>query len=152
MNSTTNQDFVTPTADDTALAAKSCQKFATLLSNEKATFTLKAKLGKREETIEIPMSAFKMLYSILAEMAKGNAITFIPVHAELTSQQAADFLSVSRPHLISLLESGSIPFHKVGTHRRVQFKHLLEFKIDIDKKRLETLEKLTAADQELGLY
>ena len=149
MNSATNQDFVTPSADDTALAAKSCRQFATLLSNDKATFALKAKLGKREETIEVPMSAFKMLHSILAEMAKGNTITFIPVHAELTSQQAADFLSVSRPHLIGLLENGSIPFHKVGTHRRIQFKDLLEFKMNIDRKRLE---KLTEADQELGLY
>ena len=99
----------------------------------------------------IPVTAFRLLNSILTEMAKGNAVTLIPIHAELTTQQAADILKVSRPFLIEQLEKGNIPFRKIGTHRRVMFKDLMEFKRTMDHNRLEALEELSAIDQELGL-
>ena len=152
MSSTINRitDFITPTPDESVLAAQSSRRLVELLQ-KKVDLSLCARAGKKEETIEIPMSAFRMLTEILTEMAKGNAVTFIPVHAELTTQQAADFLNVSRPHLIDLLEQEKIPFHKVGTHRRVFFKDVLKYKKKIDKKRLETLEALSKMDQELGL-
>ena len=84
-------------------------------------------------------------------MAKGNAVTFVPIHAELTTQQAADVLNVSRPFLIEQLEKGALPFRLVGTHRRVLFADLLKYKQEIDHKRLKALEELSALDQELGL-
>jgi len=84
-------------------------------------------------------------------MAKGNAVTLIPVHAELTTQQAAQILNVSRPFLIEQLEKGVIPYRKVGTHRRVMFKDLMEYKQTMDHSRLNALEELSAIDQELGL-
>ena len=84
-------------------------------------------------------------------MAKGNAVTLIPVHAELTTQQAAKILNVSRPFLIEQLEKNIIPYRKVGTHRRVMFKDLMEYKQTMDHNRLNALEKLSAIDQELGL-
>ena len=143
-------DFVAPTPDETELAAESSRRLIALLRG-KAKLSLRALENKKEETIEIPLSAFQMLSDILTEMAKGDAVTFIPVHAEFTTQQAADFLNVSRPYLIDLLEGGKIPFHKVGTHRRVLFKDLVEYKAQEDKKRLEALEALSQADQELGL-
>ena len=83
--------------------------------------------------------------------AAGNAVTLIPVHAELTTQQAAQILNVSRPFLIEQLEKSVIPYRKVGTHRRVMFKDLMEYKQTMDRNRLNALEELSAIDQELGL-
>ena len=80
-------------------------------------------------------------------MAKGNAVTIIPVHGELTTQEAADLLSVSRPFLVTLLEEGKIPFRRVGSRRRVMAKDVLRYKNEIDKKRLETLDELSKQAQ-----
>jgi excisionase family DNA binding protein len=104
-----------------------------------------------EESISIPVTAFRLLNGILIEMAKGNAVTLIPVHAELTTQQAAQILNVSRPFLIEQLEKSVIPYRKVGTHRRVMFKDLMEYKQTMDRNRVNALEELSAIDQELGL-
>jgi excisionase family DNA binding protein len=103
------------------------------------------------ETVCVPASAVRMLIRILEEMAKGNAITLIPVHAELTTQEAADMLNISRPSLIQLLDGGKIDYRKVGTHRRVRFEALMKFKRQADSDRKAALAELAAYDQELGI-
>ncbi|VVO84833.1 helix-turn-helix domain-containing protein [Pseudomonas silesiensis] len=79
-------------------------------------------------SVELPTSALRLLVDILAELAAGNAVKVVPVHAELTTQEAADLLNVSRPHLIKLLESGELSYHKTGKHRRVRFVDLMDYK------------------------
>jgi len=100
----------------------------------------------------LPVAAVRLLHDLLREMAQGHAVSLVPMHAELTTQQAADALNVSRPFLVKLLETNAIPFRLVGTHRRVRFEDLMRYKQSIDAKRLEVLEQLTEESEALGLY
>lgn len=93
-----------------------------------------------------------MLAQILAMLANGQGVQIMPDAAELTTQQAADFLNVSRPYLIKLLEAGEIPFHMVGTHRRIRFQDLREYGRNDDLARRRAADELTRLSQELGLY
>jgi excisionase family DNA binding protein len=102
-------------------------------------------------TVQIPASAVRMLIRILEEMARGNAVTVIPVRAEITTQEAADMLNISRPSLIQLLNEGKIEFRRVGTHRRVRFDALMAYKRRADADRRAALAELAAYDQELGI-
>mgnify|MGYP001547576261 CR=1 FL=1 len=99
----------------------------------------------------LPGYAFQLLLDILTQMSMGNAVTFMPVNAELTTQQAANLLSVSRPFLVELLENGAIPFRLVGTHRRILAKDILDYKAREDEERLKVLEKLSAQAQDLDM-
>ena len=102
-------------------------------------------------TVKLPAAAVALLVRILEEMARGNAVTIIPVHAELTTQEAADMLNLSRPTLIDLLEAGKIEYRRVGTHRRVKFEALMKYKRQADEARRAALTALAAYDQELGI-
>ena len=135
-------ETVSPTAADAKLAGESSRQLTKILQNKRKK-TVSVRIQRDDvsaETIAIPMSAFRMLNDILTEMAKGNAVTLMPVHAELTTQQAADVLNVSRPFLVEQLENGLIPFHKVGSHRRILFQDLMAYKHKIDRARLKTLD------------
>lgn len=102
-------------------------------------------------TIEVPQPAVQMLVHLLEEMARGNAVTLMPVHAELTTQEAADMLSISRLSLIKLLEEGKIEYRKAGMYRRIRVKSLMAYKRLADANRRAALAELAAYDQELGI-
>jgi excisionase family DNA binding protein len=104
-----------------------------------------------EPAIEIPAFALRLLGRILTEMADGNIVTLTPIHAELTTKQAANLLSVSRPFLCKLLDSGAIKHRKVGRHRRVAFVDLMDYKRRTDDARSQALDELAAQAQELDM-
>ncbi|MHA4830469.1 helix-turn-helix domain-containing protein [Kluyvera intermedia] len=102
--------------------------------------------------IELPTSSLTLLVSILGELAAGNAVQVVPVHAELTTQEAANILNVSRPHMVKLLEEGELPFHKTGRHRRVLFADLMGYKNRRDSASSRAMQELADQSQELGFY
>lgn len=107
--------------------------------------------GSSKETVLLPPAAVRLLLDMLGQIADGNAVSVVPIQAELTTQQAADMLNVSRPFLVGLLEKGELPFHKVGTHRRVRFGDLLAYKRRAQDARHQALDELARQGQELGL-
>lgn len=106
---------------------------------------------EQEVIIRLPATVVQLLQDILVQMAEGKAVTIIPTHAELTTQQAADILNVSRPFFVRLIERGDIPFRKVGTHRRVLLSDVMAYKERTDAAREQRLEELTALSQDLNL-
>jgi len=137
-----------PTEEEAKLARESSRLLAAFVGKGKAA-RLKIVVGKEE--ITVPVSALRLLVDILAQMAEGNAVTIMPIQAELTTQQAADFLNVSRPHFVGLLEQDAIPFRKVGTHRRVLFKDLLAYREKSLVSRRKALDELSKQAQELKM-
>jgi excisionase family DNA binding protein len=107
--------------------------------------------GQETEAITVPATAVRLFFQLLKEMAHGHAVTLLPLHTELTTQQAADVLNVSRPFLVRLLEDGDIPYRKVGSHRRVPLTDILAYKARTDADRRTALDELTAEAPRLGL-
>jgi excisionase family DNA binding protein len=107
--------------------------------------------GQPGEVIAVPAPAMQLLVHILSEMAEGNAVELTPVQEEITTQQAADILTISRQYFVQLLEEGVIPFRKVGVRRRVRLRDVIAYKRALYEKKLQTLNELTVYDQELGL-
>ncbi|PAT32770.1 helix-turn-helix domain-containing protein [Vandammella animalimorsus] len=101
--------------------------------------------------VELPTSALRLLVDILAELADGNAVRVVPVHTELTTQEAADLLNVSRPHLVKLLEEGVLAFHRTGKHRRVKLADLMEYKQARERASAQAMAELAQQSQTLGM-
>lgn len=101
--------------------------------------------------LDLPPIVARLLMNILEETAAGHAVTLVPVEAEVTTQQAAELLSVSRPFLVGMIDKGLLPSRMVGNQRRLPLKDVLEYKTDNRAKRRETLREMAALDQELGL-
>ena len=110
-----------------------------------------ALVGPTGESFPLPKSVYRVLKTVLKEMARGNAVAVVPVHHELTTQEAADLLKVSRPFLIGLLERGEIAYRKNGTHRRIRFADLMRYRSRRDEARSATLAELAAESARLGL-
>ena len=112
---------------------------------------LRVRIEGTDQPIELPALAVRMLVDLLVEMAAGNAVTMIPIHAELTTQQAAELLGVSRPFVVSQLEAGKLPFRKVGTHRRIPFLDVMAYKQRMVGERKRALDELADQAQALDL-
>lgn len=125
----------------------------TLAQNGKKVLSTKGKvkLVVNNQDVELSPAVTEVLAKTLAYVAQGKSVIVTPEPTELTTQQAADFLRVSRPFLVKLLENNKIPFRKVGKHRRVRFEDLISYKQKIDQKRLKVLQQLTEQAQEIDL-
>ncbi|MFA1622507.1 helix-turn-helix domain-containing protein [Rhizobium mongolense] len=138
---------ILPSADDTELAAEA-SRYISGAKHEGAELRVQVDGG---ELLKLPKAVSELLYHLLTEMAQGNAVTLIPVHAELTTQEAADHLNVSRPYLIKLLEEGKIPFHMVGSHRRIKFSDLDGFRRKAEDERKRLMDELASQAQDFGM-
>jgi excisionase family DNA binding protein len=110
-----------------------------------------AAAGHEVTTLDLPPVAARLLMDILKEMAAGHAVTLVSLEAEITTQQAAELLNVSRPYVVGLVEKGTLPARLVGNQRRLPLKEVLDYKAKNRAKRRETLRELAAHDQQLGL-
>jgi len=144
---------IMPSESEVELARSSSRILSSIsLQKGKTVKILLESDSSQQSSVILPFSAFKLLITVLTQMAEGNAITLIPIHAELTTQEAANLINVSRPYLIRLLEEKKIPFRKVGTRRRILFQDLMDYKAKIDAARRKTLDELSEEGQNLGFY
>ena len=141
-----------PTAEEVAIARESSRALSALLQTRAQTQQIEIFDDKgASHPVRVPMSALRLLVDVLTEIGEGNAVSIIPIHAELTTQDAADVLNVSRPFLVQLLERGEIPFHKIGTHRRVRYQDVIAYKERIDAERSKALDALAEQAQALKM-
>lgn len=149
-----HQEFetVAPSEADALLARESSRRLSARKLGRRTSIRIQVLDGGAEaETVAVPASALRLFLHLLTEMSQGNAVTLIPTHAELTTQQAADLLNVSRPYIVKLLDEGRLPGRTVGKYRRVRFEDLMAFKRKDDDARARVLDQLTAEAQELGM-
>jgi excisionase family DNA binding protein len=142
-------DLIVPTQNETKMAEDASRILATLSTRTELHLELQ---GDHERmNMVLPPNIVRVIQRVLTELAQGNAVTVMPISAELTTQEAADFLNVSRPFIVKQIEEKKIPHRKVGTHRRIRVQDLLDYKKAIDAARHQNLDDLTSEAQRLGL-
>lgn len=140
-----------PDAHDIELAAECSRTLGGLAgATGDLTLTVTGEGGQTSE-LRLPSAALRFLAAALSEMAQGNAVSLLPLHTELTTQEAADILNVSRPYLVGLLENGAMPFRKVGVQRRVLLREVIAYKTRTDAGRRTALNELARLGQEVGI-
>ena len=135
--------------DDARLAEETIQRLGTLVHTDSDRFQV-SPAGNPGESVEVSLSTIRILFDIVTGLAHGSAVTFVPMHAELPVQRAADFLNVSRSYLGRLIDEGKIPFREDGSGRRILFRDLVDYKSRTDAERRQALEELAALGQEIG--
>lgn len=141
------------TKSDQKIASKSIDKIKqtnkTISKSKKQSIEIR--IEETGEVLSIPKRAFTLLKVILENMSEGKTLTIASEDEELSTQQAAEILNISRPYLVKLLEDEKISFRKVGTHRRVKLKDLLEYEKTLRNKRRQTLDRLSKQGQKLKM-
>ncbi len=133
-------------SDRTAQAADILEQFLNR-HPEASAASLSMCLGEDETAFDVPVDVLRLLARVLAETASGNAVAVSPVDAELTTQQAADLLNVSRPYLVKLLDERRIPFRRVGNRRRILLADVMAFKHDDESERRAIAAELSAQSE-----
>ena len=129
------------TKEDQKIAISSSPDFQAVSKRIKSSQKngVKIKIQESGEFLTIPKKALTFLTAIIQNMAEGKTISIVPSDSELSTQQAADLINVSRPHLIKLLESKQIPFKKVGSHRRVLLMDIMEYQELLNKEKINLI-------------
>lgn len=147
----TNAQMRRPSKNERKVAAASYNALLDVLTHLKTEQT-EIEIEETKEKIIIPSRALKLLGEILKAMAQGNPISIVPIAAEVTTQQAAEMLGCSRPHLVKLLEEGKIAFTKVGRHRRLKFDDIVKYKKAMKDEQKKHIIDIMNFDEALGLY
>lgn len=143
---------VAPSEADMRMARESSRILAAHPVGKRASVRIRLdEEGEPKDPVDLPVSVLRLLHDALAEMAQGHAVTLIPSNAELTTQQAADLLNVSRPYVVKLLDERKIPSRMVGKYRRIRFDDLMAYKRQDDDRREQILDELAAETQRLGI-
>jgi len=147
-------ETIAPTDHDAQLARDSSAALAPLLRddlNSLPHILLRTK-DNNEADIALPPSILRLLLGALQEMAKGNAVTLLPRQSELTTQQAADLMRISRPSLIKILDNGKLHYRKIGAHRRILYSDAIRYIESEHSRRVSVMEELVAETEQLDLY
>ncbi|MFO0938454.1 MAG: helix-turn-helix domain-containing protein [Gemmataceae bacterium] len=150
MNAAKPVSIERPSAKDAALARESIQRLQAQIQKSGQEFQIVVN-GQSRDAVSLPHSAVQILIAGLTEIGRGNGINLIPQRTELSTQEAAEILNLSRPYVVRLLDEGKIPSHKVGTHRRVRIEDVLMYQKQSDAERLNALRNLIDEAQELDM-
>ena len=139
-------------AEEIALARLSSQELSAVMESngEAQQLNVIDKSGTTHE-VQIPSSALKLMIEVLTQLGQGNSVSITPIHAELTTQEAADLLNMSRPTLIKLLDAGGLPHSRKGNRRKVAYSDVILYMQKLEQQRIEALDELSALDQDLGM-
>lgn len=140
-----------PSVDEIDAARTAARQFSNLDHGVSVRFIAEGEKAEPPEPITIPANIFRTIIKMLVEMGNGNAVAVVPISAELTTQQAADLLNVSRPHLVKLLEQDKLKYRMVGTHRKLLAKEVLNFRDKTVHARRQALATMVQLDEEFGL-
>src|ERR1039458_180960 len=142
---------VQPEGDDAVIARDALVRVRKALATHRDIHKpVRMTVEEEGETVTVPRASPDLLVGVLANMAAGQAVSLVPAHAELTTQQAADLMNVSRPFVIRLLQAGNIEYRLVGTHRRIRAASLMDYMRRDDAQRRKAADELTALTQDMG--
>jgi excisionase family DNA binding protein len=145
------EDIRKPTKTEQIAAMESYDALAATIEQLR-TENPEIEIEETKEKMKIPLHALKLLAEILKATSQGKPISIVPIATEMTTQAAAEMLGCSRPHLVKLLESGEIPFTKIGKHRRVKFEDVMKYKKAMKEKQEALIIQMMKSDEESGLY
>jgi excisionase family DNA binding protein len=153
MSSLLDRSGPVPPSDEEIRLAEEASRRLLLLLRDRDRLTIRVTVGDGpDESLVLPASVVRLLSEILAQMARGNAVTVVPVPSELTIYQAADLLNVSRPYVVGLLDRGEIPYREEGSDRRITLRDLVDYKRRDYAERRKILDEIAQLSQEMGLY
>ncbi|MFB7619835.1 excisionase family DNA-binding protein [Kitasatospora sp. NPDC056181] len=138
-------------AQDAERALRRINEYLSLTEGSNEDIQVHLEIGTQDEALILPRPAAELIAAMLAALASGKGVQIMPLDTELTTQQAADILNVSRPYLIGLLDDGKIQYRRVGRHRRIRVEDLMRFKREDDQRRHDAANELAQLGQDLGL-
>jgi excisionase family DNA binding protein len=142
---------ISPNPADAEMAKESGRSLTQRLGRIHGSM-LEIRVGECGETVQLPQPAVQALLQVLTELGQGHSVTITPIHAQLSSEQAAELLNVSRPYLVKLIDEGSIPSRKVGVQRRLLLEDVIAYKKQLYAKQLAAMAEMTQLNEEMGLY